>query len=119
MNYPSCKTAHKGFSGVYSVLVSFLLVALSAGKVWAWGSYGHQQINSEAINQLRSTKVGACLAKHRDLLVRLSITPDLDWKMSSQDHFAFTVYEIESKLPTDKSNTYLLAKLKTLAAVVV
>jgi hypothetical protein len=49
-------------------------------KAFAWGDYGHEQINHAALELIEGTPIGKCLKKSSDAVVRLSITPDYDWK---------------------------------------
>jgi len=83
-----------------------------SSKSFGWGAYGHEQINSEAIDLIKQTAFGACAVKNRDMLVRLAVTPDLDWKMSSQDFFALSVYNLAEQLPKYPQSTKMLSKVK-------
>jgi len=89
-----------------------ICLSLYSQRSLAWGAYGHEQINSEAISLIKDDPLGACFAKNRDRMVRLAVTPDLDWKMSSQDSFALKVYTVVEELPKDPTNSYLLKKVK-------
>jgi hypothetical protein len=79
---------------VFSLFTASFFVASQA---FGWGSYGHEQINSAAIDALKGTSLGKCLETNRPLITRLAITPDYDWKMVGT-------------APTDPA---LLAKKKT------
>jgi hypothetical protein len=66
--------------------VSFLAVSVST-KAFGWGQYGHEQINNAAIDILaedggEDAKAAAdCFKANKDVVTRLAITPDMDWKM--------------------------------------
>ena len=57
-----------------------LLALLHAKQSWAWGSYGHQQINRAAVKFLSRVPIGSCFSKNLVFLQRASITPDYEWK---------------------------------------
>ncbi len=56
-----------------------------SGLALGWGNYGHEQINNAAVDILsqKGSALGACFKKNRDMIVRLGITPDFDWKKYS------------------------------------
>lgn len=47
---------------------------------WGWGSYGHEQVSAAALDLMKDSPLRACLVKNRDTILRLSVTPDFDWK---------------------------------------
>lgn len=55
-----------------------LAVFCSSGAL-AWGTYGHEQIADAAVSELTGS-AGKWLDASRDAVVRLSITPDCEWK---------------------------------------
>ena len=83
------------------LVLVFLCLTLISTKSFSWGAYGHEQINSEAIDLIKQNPLGVCFDKNRDLVVRLSVTPDLDWKMSSQDSFALKIYILSKDIQDD------------------
>lgn len=93
-------------------LKTLIFLSLISAKSFGWGAYGHEQINSEAIDLIKQSPLGACFDKNRDFIMRLAVTPDLDWKMSSQDFFALKVYELADQFPKDPTNVYFLSNLK-------
>ena len=53
-----------------------------SSQVFAWGQFGHEQINDASIvlvNEL-NPKLGACLVRNRHTVLAHSITPDRLWK---------------------------------------
>ena len=67
---------------VATVFVSGVMFYSNA--VFSWGQFGHQQVNSAAIDLLDSkTAIGSCLQTDaaKKLMLRYAITPDLEWKM--------------------------------------
>lgn len=54
----------------------FLVASVPA---WAWGTYGHQQIADEAV-EASSGDGGRWLKDSRAAVVRMSISPDCEWK---------------------------------------
>lgn len=97
---------------VFSTL-SFVLATsqlFCSHSAHAWGSYGHQQVNVAAVQLLgrvatpQAADFAACLSANRSFMARLAITPDVDWKMTSQDRFLlWTMNDIATllKAPTD------------------
>lgn len=59
------------------IYVSLAFVAI---KAHGWGSYGHEQINSAAVGVIADTPLGKCLKKNSPYVIRLAITPDMEWK---------------------------------------
>jgi hypothetical protein len=60
-----------------------LLIVLSfffTTHAFAWGSYGHEQVNRAAVMLLERSPAGQCFKQNMNMVQRLSITPDFDWK---------------------------------------
>ncbi len=58
-------------------LIASILPSVALG----WGQYGHQQVNAAAVELLDpSSGIGKLFSANTDLLKRLSITPDMEWK---------------------------------------
>ncbi len=66
----------EGLLWVAACVSVFLLPA----KARAWGSYGHEQVNSAALHLLAGKSYGGCLSQNENLIVRYAETPDMDWK---------------------------------------
>ncbi len=58
-----------------------ILAALMAPPAHAWGPYAHQQIHLAAMELIRDTELGQWLERNRRTGKRLSMTPDIDWKV--------------------------------------
>ncbi len=59
----------------------FVIAALSFGRAYGWGQYGHEQVNSAAIEQASKSKIGMCFKQARETVLRYAITPDIEWKL--------------------------------------
>ena len=70
---------------VVCVLITAACITSISQKAFSWGSYAHQQINYAAVELLKEnaeeTSLAYCLDKNKDLLQRLAISPDFDWKI--------------------------------------
>lgn len=62
------------------LLVSIITLQFISTNAMGWGSYGHQQINVMAIKIIQNTPTGKCFDRNKDLIQRLAITPDYEWK---------------------------------------
>jgi hypothetical protein len=80
--------------------IIYLAVSCGSLNAWAWGSYGHEQVNDAAVRLIASPyftpeqktdkklvdilkekkSFAGCIGRNRDYLVRLAITPDYEWK---------------------------------------
>lgn len=67
-------------SSLRMIVASCALLALSS-SAFGWGSYGHQQINISALKLIQNTPLGKCWIQSQELIQRLAISPDYDWKM--------------------------------------
>lgn len=57
------------------------MLFLHSAQVWGWGQYGHEQVNSAAIDLLDpSLSMTKCFRDARHMMIRYAITPDVEWK---------------------------------------
>jgi hypothetical protein len=61
-------------------LFAIITIQFVSNLGFGWGSYGHQQINIAAIKIIQNTPVGKCFDRNKNLIQRLAITPDYEWK---------------------------------------
>ena len=60
-------------------------LVLASPFAFGWGQYGHEQVNSAAIDLLdTNTSIGKCFRDARKTIVRYAITPDIEWKTDLQ-----------------------------------
>lgn len=79
------------------------LLILKPFPAFGWGQYGHQQVNSAAIDLLdANSSIGKCLKDARKTIVRYAITPDVEWK---EDEVLKTLAENE-KGPRREADCY-------------
>jgi hypothetical protein len=91
-----------------------ILAAVSLASTWlappaafGWGSYGHEQINNAAVDVLvenagtRAKEAADCMRANKDVLTRLAITPDMDWKLYG-DNSHLAPDELAKKTDDDK-----------------
>lgn len=67
------------FQGLY--LTAACISLTLQGYAFAWGQYGHEQVNEAAVQLLaNSHPLKTCLTKNDVLIKRYAISPDMDWK---------------------------------------
>src|SRR4051812_40532107 len=93
-----------------STFASLLITKVALG----WGSYGHQQINSAALKLVQESPIARCLKSNSDLIIRLAVTPDVDWKSSELNKGMLNALNSLDTLKSNPSDSHSLKILQNL-----